>query len=69
MKVDGPKGPKVLKVLRFDSGVAAEGGGIAQGAMSIYAATGGRLAVLAPLWWLAPQPFSTGKRLTRFSGR
>ena len=22
-----------------------------------------------PLWWLAPPPFSTGKRLTRFSGR
>ena len=38
VKVDGPKGPKVLKVLRFDSGFAAEGGGIAQGAMSIYAA-------------------------------
>ena len=56
VKVDGPKGPKVLKVLRFDSGFAAEGGGIAQGAMSIYAATGGRLAVLAPLWWLAPPP-------------
>ena len=32
VKVDGPKGPKVLKVLRFDSGFAAEGGGIAQGA-------------------------------------
>ena len=23
----------------------------------------------SPLWWLAPPPFSTGKRLTRFSGR
>ena len=22
-----------------------------------------------PLWWLAPPPFPTGKRLTRFSGR
>ena len=29
MRVNGPKGPKVLRVLRFDSGKAAEGYGIA----------------------------------------
>jgi hypothetical protein len=28
-KVDGPFGPRVLKILRFDSGKAAEGCGIA----------------------------------------
>ena len=27
MRVDGPKGPKVLRVLKFDSGFAAEGCG------------------------------------------
>ena len=27
------------------------------------------LSAAVPLWWLAPPPFSTGKRLTRFSGR
>ena len=29
MRVNGPKGPKVLRVLRFDSGKAAEDDGIA----------------------------------------
>jgi len=33
-RVDGPGGPKVLRVLKFDSGFAAEGCGIALRAMS-----------------------------------
>ena len=57
VRVDGPGGPKVLKVLKFDSGFAAEGCGIAIGhACGVRVQRVQKVQRVQRVWWrLAPQ--------------